>query len=65
MIFLEGSATALSDFLGNVSSIVTSALSWSGQVWDFIVGKPVLMCICLGIPLVGLGVSYLARLIRV
>ena len=58
-------ATEVSQFLENTGGIVTSGMSWMQTVWTTITGDPVLMCVVIGLPLVGLGVGLLSRLIRV
>lgn len=58
-------ATEVSQFLENTGGIVTSGMSWMQTVWTTITGDPVLMCIVIGLPLVGVGIGLLSRLIRV
>lgn len=58
-------ATEVSQFLENTGGIVTSGMSWLDTVWNQITGDPVLMCIVIGLPLVGVGIGLLSRLIRV
>ena len=58
-------ATEVSQFLENTGGIVTSGMSWMQTVWTTITGDPVLMCIVIGLPLVGIGIGLLSRLIRV
>lgn len=56
--------SALSTFLGNVGTFLTSAIGWMGDVLDVIVENPPLMVMCLGIPVAGVAIGYLSRLIR-
>ena len=58
-------ATEVSQFLENTGGIVTYGMSWMQTVWTTITGDPVLMCVVIGLPLVGLGIGLLSRLIRV
>ena len=58
-------ATEVSQFLENTGGIVTSGMSWMQTVWTTITSDPVLMCIVIGLPLVGVGIGLLSRLIRV
>ena len=58
-------ATEVSQFLENTGGIVSSGMSWMQTVWTTITGDPVLMCIVIGLPLVGVGIGLLSRLIRV
>lgn len=57
--------TTIVTFLENMSAIVTAAINWMGMFWDAISGDPILMTVVIGIPLVGLGVGLLTRLVRV
>ena len=62
---MESEVSALDNFITNMGDLVTAAMDWMGQAWTEISGDPVLMTVVIGIPLVGLGVGLLARLIRV
>lgn len=62
---MEGATNTLDNFIANMGKLVTGAMDWMGQAWTEISGDPVLMTVVIGIPLVGLGVGLLARLIRV
>lgn len=53
------------DFIANMSKLVTAAMDWMKSAWGTISSDPVLMTIVIGLPLVGLGVGLLSRLIRV
>lgn len=55
----------LNEFITNMSSLVTAAMDWMSSAWETISGDPVLMTIVIGLPLVGLGIGLLGRLIRV
>lgn len=66
MLLLEGEViNPLTDFITNMSSLVTAAMDWMKSAWGTISGDPVLMTIVVGLPLVGLGIGLLSRLIRV
>lgn len=54
-----------SAFLTLVGELVTSVISWMGDVWSFITANPVLAIFVLALPLVGLAISFLNRLFRV
>lgn len=49
---MEGAASALTTFLGNIGTILTSATGWVGTVVGVIMETPVLL-----VP-VGIGISY-------
>lgn len=65
----------MADLLTAVGSVVTAALGWVGDVAGAIVGTttvgdvttfdaPILVLFCVGIPLVGLGIGLLQRMLR-
>lgn len=55
----------LQKFLDDVGGIVTSGMTWLQTVWTQITADPVLLAIVVGLPLVGVGIGLLSRLIRV
>lgn len=57
--------TSLSQFLTDVGEIVSNAMTWMSSAFTTISGNAVLMAIVFGIPLVGLGIGLLGRLIRI
>lgn len=54
--------STLATILADVSSVVTSALQWAGSVVSFIASNPIVMIFVL-IPLVGLGIGMVKRMI--
>lgn len=58
-------SAGLQTFLDDVGGIVTAGMTWVSSVWTQVTGDPVLMAIVVGLPLVGIGVGLLGRLIRV
>ena len=52
-------------FIANISSLVTAAVGWMGDFWAKISSDPILLTVVIGIPLIGLGIGLLTRLIRV
>ena len=48
-----------------ISTLVTNAIGWMGDFADEIVSNNILALFVIAIPLVGLGVGLLKRLIRV
>ena len=56
---------SLTQFLEDVGAIIDAATGWMTQAFTTISGNAVLMAIVFGLPLVGLGISLLGRLIRV
>lgn len=59
---MEPTATTLSTILTNIGTIVTQALSWAGDVVDFIVDNP-LCFVFVAVGLVGLGIGMVRRMI--
>lgn len=60
---MEGTVT-IATLLSSVGEVVTSALGWVATVASTIVGEPVLLLFCVGVPLCGLGVGMFARLLH-
>lgn len=59
---MEPAATTLATILTDIGSIVTQALSWAGDVVDFIVANPLIFVFC-AVALVGLGIGMVKRMI--
>lgn len=55
----------MESFVSNMKQLVTAAMEWLGSAWTAISSDAVLMTIVIGLPLVGLGIGLLSRLIRV
>lgn len=55
----------MENILSGVSTFVTNAITWMLDVVDVVVAQPILFIFVVGVPLVGLGVGLLNRLIRV
>ena len=55
-------AVTLASILTDIGSIVTQALVWAGSVVTFIQSNPIVMVFVL-IPLVGLGIGMVKRMI--
>ena len=61
-----GSEVSVMDgFIANITSLVTAAIGWMGDFWTEISSDPILLTVVIGIPLIGLGIGLLTRLIRV
>lgn len=52
-------------FIANITSLVNAAIGWMGNFWTEISSDPILLTVVIGIPLIGLGIGLLTRLIRV
>ena len=53
----------MAEILSTVSAIVTAGFTWAGQAVTFITSNP-LVLLFVALPLVGLGIGFLTRLIR-
>ena len=58
-------SAGLTQFLEDAGDIVSKAMTWMSSAFTTISGNAVLMAIVFGLPLVGLGIGLLGRLIRV
>lgn len=56
----EGLTTAL----GYVGTFLTEALKWIGEVMTYVTSNPLLFVVVFGIPIAGVAIGYLKRLIR-
>lgn len=52
----------VASILTDIGTIVTQAISWAGDVVTFVVSNPLIMIFC-AIPLVGLGIGMVKRMI--
>lgn len=63
---MEATATAMETLLSNISSVVTSAMGWAGDVVTFITAPGhELVELFVITAFVGLGVGLLRRMIRI
>lgn len=56
------SATTVSTVLTDVGTVVTQAMQWAGSVVTFISENPLIM-VFVALPLVGLGIGLIRRMI--
>lgn len=54
----------LATLLTNIGSFFTSALGWLGSALDTVTGDPALFVMVIAIPVAGVAIGYLNRLIR-
>lgn len=54
----------LAGVLGQVGTFLTEALKWIGEIATYVAGNPLLFIMVFGIPIAGVGIGYLSRLIR-
>ena len=60
---MQTTAFTMATLLGDVSSMVTSAITWIGQFVTVITGQPLLLAFVI-VSFVGLGVGLIRRLIH-
>lgn len=53
----------MAEILGNVTTLVTSAISWMTSYLTAITSNPVLTLFVIVLPLVGLGIGIIQRLL--
>lgn len=53
----------MSAIITDIGLIVTGAFGWAGEAVDFITSNPLVM-LFIGLPVVGLGIGFLMRLVR-
>ena len=63
VVLLTSEATGLSGMLSNITSILTSAVSWVGTVSNTVTGDPLLL-LAVVLPFVGFGVGLFRRLLH-
>ena len=52
------------DVLSYIGTFFTQCVTWVGDILDVIAGNPLLLILCVGMPVVGFAVGLLGRLIR-
>ena len=55
-------SVTIASILTSIGAVVTQAVSWAGDIVDFVVANPLVM-VFVAIPLVGLGIGMVKRLI--
>ena len=59
---MEGGTATVSTILTDVGTVVTQAVSWAGNIVTFIGQNPLVM-VFVSLPLVGLGIGMVKRMI--
>lgn len=54
----------LATVLESITTFFTSAIAWMGSVIQVIMENPMLLIMCVCIPIAGVAIGYLSRLIR-
>lgn len=60
-IFQE--AVTIATLMTSVGEVFTAALGWVGEIAGTIASEPILLLACVGIPLCGLGIGMIKRLL--
>lgn len=58
-------AFSMADLTAAVTSLVTAVVGWVETYLGAITGNPVLLAFCVALPLVGLGIGVIRRLVRI
>ena len=61
---MEGSAVTIASLLSSVGEVFTTLVGWVGDVSEVIVGNPLLLLACVGLPLCGVGITIFKRFLR-
>ena len=61
---MQTTAVSVQSLITEVGTVFTTAIDWVGDVAQTISTEPVLILMCIGIPLVGLGVGLFGRLLH-
>lgn len=59
------SETLMASIISAVTSFVTGAISWTTSYLTLITGNDALLLFCIVLPLVGLGIGVIRRLVRI
>lgn len=55
----------MASIIAAITSLVTGAISWTTSYLTLITGNDVLVLFCIALPLVGLGIGVIRRLVRI
>lgn len=55
----------MATIISSITSLVTGAISWTTSYLTLITGNDVLVLFCIALPLVGLGIGVIRRLVRI
>lgn len=56
--------TAMEQFLADIGTFFTQAITWLGNVLDVVVQEPALLVMVIAMPVCGFAVGLLSRLVR-
>lgn len=55
----------MASVIAAITQLVTGAISWTTSYLTLITGNDVLILFCVALPLVGLGIGVIRRLVRI
>lgn len=61
---MEGVVTTLADILTGIGTVFTQIVSWVGDIITLITSEPLLMLMVVALPICGVAIGYLKRLIQ-
>lgn len=61
---MEGAIQTMAEFLTNIGTFFTQAMTWMGDVLDIVIANPALTVLVIAMPICGFAISLLSRLIR-
>lgn len=62
-MFWTVETVTIATLIASVGTVFTAAIGWVGQVATTIAAQPMLLLVCVGIPLCGLGIGMFKRLL--
>lgn len=62
---MSATPTAMESVISTISQLVHGAIGWVGEYLSLITGNDVLVLFCIALPLVGLGIGLIRRLVRI
>ena len=60
---MDGATVTVATLMTSAKDVFTSVVTMVGNTVDVIVDKPILLLACVGVPLCGIGVGMLKRLL--
>lgn len=60
----EGTSV-MANIITAIGQLVSGAIDWTGDYLTMITGNDVLVLFCIALPLVGLGIGIIRRLVRI
>lgn len=57
--------STMSAIMTAITTLVTNTVTWAGSYLTMISGNDILVLFCIALPLVGLGIGVIKRLVRI